>query len=291
MPKRYTKRKLEVFAIHAHIDKSQVDYQVLFKTIADIAAEDRQIDGDERLYAVPTFEIKDGIASFVCYEGERGLNPLIFNTSNAKERVEKLKRGEILATKTHGIIDIKNRIAIVEYNHRGAKAHDLAKVFEDCGRNSSKFPSLTIEFNPVVDEEFVKAIERFQRIRLASLRVAKPNINWSDHYHNLTEVAEDSDAQAMEVTFTASRGKTLSAKAGIVHFIKDLVRDKLSIIKSAKVLGTRENETAETAVSLAHHVEHQKVRVKLNDDGHVESDDIEKRMQGYLHSRHERKAK
>ncbi len=289
MARGYTTRKLQVFALHARTTRGAAEYVELFNEIAGLAPERRVTDPDGRVIAIPTCEVRDGRAWLVAYEGDRGVSPLIFNTESAKERVQRLRSGEVVAHKTHALIDLNRREAIVEYNHRGAKAHDIAVVLEGLGREVTKDLSLAVELNPFADEEFARSIARFERIRIAMLRVARPNVDWTDHYNDLTEVANDSDARTIEVTLTANRGGSLSKQQGVVRFIRDLASKSLSILKGAKVTGTRTGESAETTVSLAHHIEHQKVNVRMTDDGHVDDIDIRQKVAAYSTARNRNK--
>jgi len=291
MAKGYTTRKLQVFALHARADSAQVDYSELFKRIASLPADQRLSDFEGRVVAIPTLEFRRGTAWLVAYEGDRGVNPLIYSTSSARERIQRLRTGEVVAHKTHASFDMRRRESVIEYNHRGAKAHDIAIVLEALARRCWDDPTFAIELNPFADEEFAKAIVHFERIRVATLRVARPNIDWTDHYNNLTEVAQDSDARIIEVGVTASRGGSLSPRRGVVGYIRDLAREGLSILKGARVTGIREGESEETTVSLAHHIEHQKVNVRMTEDGHVDDEDVREKIEAYLAARAQRGAK
>lgn len=284
MAKGYTTRKLEMFAIHGRRDGAPADYAALFKELADTPAEFRQQVNHDRLVAIPEMRIDNDLVYLVAYQGEPGVNPLIFNSDSAQARIEKLKKGEIVATKTHALIDIPAREVIVEYNHRGAKASDIALVLEKVPEQRELSWTLTLEFNPIADESFLKAISQFQRIRLASLRVAQPNVDWNDHYDHLTTVAADSKARLIQVEVTAHRGKTLSWDGGVVGFIRSLAQKGLSVMQQAKVTGVRESEQSETSVSLSKFVQHQKINVKLS-DGHVDDQDVLRLMHRYAADR------
>lgn len=290
---RFTKRKLEVFSIHARTARGPVNYENLFKTFAALKDSQRNIQDEEKLVAVPTVEEQGQYIFLTAYEGKLGQNPIIFDAANAEERIEKLRSGEMVATKTHAVADVARREIIIEYNHAGAKATNLADVIENALRHGSRrddvWKGLAIEFNPVVDEEFVKAIERFQRIRSASLRVSRPNPGWTDFHNKLNEMAEESDAKDAEATLTANRGKSLARSAGIVKYIKQFASGAHSILKSAKIIGNRKDEVGETTVSLGNHVSHQKARVKMDNDGHVDDADIKEKLKRFSEERRKKR--
>src|ERR1051325_10082039 len=101
MPKGYTTRKLEVFAIHAHLPGvQQIDYSHLFATLAGVPRASRIVRLGGKVVAVPILNMNGGTASLTAYEGEEG-NPIFFDFQRAVERIERLRKGEMLTTKTH----------------------------------------------------------------------------------------------------------------------------------------------------------------------------------------------
>lgn len=284
MPSRDTTRKLEVYSLSASTEGGgTIEYPPLFKALCAQGVDDEERNG--ALIAIPTLKFSGTQLWLIAYEGPLGVNPLIFSTQSAQERIQRLRSGEIVATKTHALFDVSRREGIVEYNHRGAKASDIARLLTTAARRVTGDTDLQVDLNPAVDEEFVNAVNRFQRIRIATLRIARPNPGWTDHYNDMTQMAEESHAGSVEMTVTAVRKASLSKSRGLVQYIKDLARQTTSILKGAKVIGVREGEDQETAVSLAHYIEHQKTRVRMTEDGHVDESDIRRRMIAYLQQR------
>lgn len=282
MAKGYTTRKLEVWAMHAHIGQQVPDYTKLFRDVARAPSRSRAVPLGEKLVAIPRVSVKENVMRFIAYEGVVGENPLIFSAADAAERIERLEAGEVVATKTHAMLDTELRLAVVEYNHRGAKAPDIASVIETSARRLSRWERLDFELNPVVDTEFVDAIDRFDRIRVATMRIARPNLDWTDFKNKLTDSAADSDAQSIEIDYFAGRGNSLDRSKGAIGFLKRLIRREGSILKNASVTGTRANESAETTVSLGNHITHQRVNVRMTEDGHVADEDINERIGSFL---------
>jgi hypothetical protein len=217
VPGGTTSRKLEVFVLHAVNDNRAVNYAELFAFIANIPARERSIERGEKLVAIPELTVSSSRASFVAYEGPLGTNPLIFDSSEARARIERLSSGEVLATKTHGIIDLGQREAVIEFNHRGAKAHEVASVFEELGRRNPNWDTLALELNPLPTAEFLTEIQKFRRVRLASIRVARPNPAWNRSYEMLKDVAQESSGQTIDLAVSAGRGQSLSTRGGIIR--------------------------------------------------------------------------
>ena len=285
--KSTTSRKLELFALHCHLDGSKTpDYHDFFKRIARAHGKVRQLQFTEKLVAIPTMRFRgaDQI-EIVAYEGPFGVSPLIFNAATEKERVASLEASAVVATRTHAIIDLKTREAVVEYNLRGAKAGDIAEALEAAARHLKLGDQPAVELNPVTDESFLKAIDRFGVIKLANLRVAKPNVDWTDNYNHMTAVASESNARTIEISVSAQRADTLSRDQGLMQYIRAMVTERLSALKGARVVGVRTGESAPTTVSLAKHIQHQKVLIEVDEHGHVVTSDILKRMRAYLDAR------
>jgi len=230
---------------------------------------------------------KDGIVEFIAYEGPVGVNPLIFDASTGMERFESLTGNQVIATRTYGVIDINYREAIIEYNHRGAKAHDMAMLLEETGRKIGMGPQFAVELNPTVDDSFLAALDRFGRIKLANMKVARPNFDWTDNYEGLNQVGAESNGRTVDLSVMAHRNDGLSKDQGIVQYIRDMITRKVSSLKGASVEGVRKGEVAETRISLGNYVVHQKISVKVDANGHAVTEDIQSKLVTFLRSRRE----
>jgi hypothetical protein len=285
MARGYTTRKLEVWSLHAHRDDNPVDYRHLFRDLSVLPVAERIWTTEERLVAIPHLAVAEDIVRLIAYEGPLDERPIILSVAEGAERGAALDPGEIVATKTHALVDLAKREAIIEYNHRGAKAQDVAATLGIVGRRMPGWHGLYVELAPQVEAGFVEAVEEFARIRVASMRLARPNFDWEQWRDGLTDSAADSDAGSVSVEMNALRGESLAKSAGIVKFIKARVGDAVTGLKSAAVTGTRVGENAETRVTTADHKTHQRVSVRLNDEGQVDDRDIDRRIDDYHASR------
>jgi hypothetical protein len=283
----YTTRKLEVWTLHAHVgNKPAGDYVAMFDAIAAVEPSLRQWETAEKVIALPKLEVDDGIVYLTAYEGPRG-HPIIFDTESNAERREALQPGEIVATRTHALIDVQRREAIVEYNHRGAKANDIAVVLGAAGRHAPDWQALHVELSPKVDRSFVEGIDSFERIRVAGLRIIRPNFDWTKWHDTFSDTAADSDAQTAQAEFTARRGQSLSKTKGIVPFIKQRSEDMKATLKSAFVVGRREGENAESTLSLNDHKEQVRVNVRMTQNKDIDEADIRRHLAEYARARRE----
>lgn len=286
-------RKLEVYTIHAHFGPTAseaVNYQRLFQSIAKTTLAQRVVTISGKSVALPEFRLDENIVVLTAYEGEEG-NPLFYDFINAKERIEELPRGEKLATKTHGVINLVSREAIVEYNQRGAKAADIAVTIQEIGRSLTDWQDLEVEFTPVFDPSFLQAINNFSRIRQASVKMVRPNPDWTDHATYLTDLAKDSRAHLIEVTANAERAQSLNQSKGLIGFIKRMIGAKQSSLKTASVTGTRTGEAAETTVSSNNYIAHQRVVVGKTKDGLVNDSEINDTLVKFSEAREPRSKK
>jgi hypothetical protein len=280
-------RKLEVFLLHCREGENRVDYGDIFAKISRTKAATRQLEDGDKLLALPSIRYHDvrKLVELVAYEGPVGVNPLIFDAATGRERFETLTGTQVVATRTYALFDLKSREAIIEYNHRGAKAHDIAALLEETGRKVGFGPDFAVELNPTVDGSFLAALDRFGRIKLANMRVVRPNFDWSDNYEGLNKVGDESHGRAVELTVAAHRNDSLSKRTGIVQYIRQMIEETVTSLKGAKIVGIRTGETAETTISLANHVVHQKTFVAVDANGHAVREDIQEKLRDFQKSR------
>lgn len=283
---RYTRRKLEVFSLHAHItDDTTPDYAELFDFISSIEPEDRIAEVRRSVLAVTNQSWDGRTYEFSVVEGDLDVVPLVFDTETAVERLIELSDDEVVVTKTYGLVDTARREAIVMYNHRGAKAKDIAILLRTFIRRQPDWAYSELSLVPVADKAFVDALDDFDRIRLASATFARPNIDWTDTSERLLEGAEESAAQNVSVELSAHRSGSLNKERGFVAAIKRLLGQDRATISDAHIRGTRQGEEAETSIYLRHHVTHQRVNLRLDEDGQIDSDDIATKIRRFAEGR------
>ncbi len=256
----------------------------MFRSIAALEPSKRQWDDGEKVVAIQTITVEDGQVYLIALEGPHG-QPIIFDTADSSEQIGALRPSQVVATRTHALIDLRSREAIIEYNHRGAKAHDIATALGVTGRRIREWRGLWVELSPKVDHTFVESIDQFDRIRAAGVRIGRPNYDWTDWDDEITDAASDSDAQTAEVEFVAARGESLSKTLGIIPFIKKRAQEGVAAMKNAYVTGRRPDDATETKVTLNDHKEHHRINVKMDPDNHVDEADIRRHIEQYDSSR------
>jgi hypothetical protein len=273
MAARVLNRKLEQFKIHAHVGRKPADYNQLFRGLTRLTPQQRELVSEDRLTAIPRLNVKQGIARLVALEGPVGLNPLVYSLEDQSERIQSLRRGEVVVSRTHAVIDMTTHDAVVEFNLRGAKARDIEAILQRAGRTIKGFERLDLALVPVVSEDFVGALDDFERIQSATVRLRRPNFDWSDVADGLTEAAARSEAQAANVEFTAGRGGSLDQTDGVIGFLRRVARGRgPSAIEGASVVGRRGEDSGDTRVTLRGYTRHRRASLRRAPDGQAEEE-------------------
>ena len=102
-------------------------------------------------------------------------------TITLKEVLESpLESGQMLVQTTHAMIDMTSRYSVFEYNHFGAKFPDIAHSIEGTYEALGYSDEFEFYFTSVAGEDFWDEIESMQRVRVAQVRLARPNYGWDD---------------------------------------------------------------------------------------------------------------
>ena len=282
MPRAVINRKLELYSLHAHVNRRPPDYWSLFEALAELPAQNRALVERDRLVAIPRLQPDGDLVRLVALEGPVGLNPVVYNLERQTERVEPLQPGDVLVNRTHALIDVKVRRAIVEFNLRGAKASDIAAVLQRSGRQLPGFEGLEVALTPVIGDDFAEALDSMERIKSARVRLRRPNFDWTDWTNELTDAAAASDAQGADVEFTAGRGRSLAKKGGVIALLRDLARGRApSPVEGATVVGRREEDAADTRITTKGFTEHRRVALRRGPDGQPLEDDAFEALMDY----------
>jgi hypothetical protein len=283
MAQRVKKIKFEVFSVHIHEKETAADYPKLFTAMAKIPAPKRYSQLDTTHIAIPILEEKSNVIWFVACEGEEGAATKIYNMDSSDNRVVKPKPREMFSTDTYGVIDLLTKEAIIQYNQKGAKAENIAEVFGKlAGHATGNDHSVVLV--PVADKSFFEAIQSMDRVRVATIKVAKPNDNWQDEYNALTELGDESNGKFIEVGVYAERDKGLSKTGGILGILKGMLAGARSSVKSASVKGKLTPTSAETTIPLQKHIEHKRESV-ICVDGIPDDMEMKRTLTSYLTER------
>ncbi|MDA8046241.1 MAG: hypothetical protein M0Z30_13550 [Actinomycetota bacterium] len=188
----------------------------------------------------------------------------LFDVGNDRERDDPRSAGEIVVRPTFLYLNPESRFVALERRRPGLSPGEIGKALGIIGTAIGFDDDLVIDLNPVTAESFNVELEQFDRIRQASVTVARPNYDWTENANTLTTYAAESDGQTAELEISAPRGGSLAKEQGIVQDIKELVQRAIGPLKKVKIVGRHADETRERTLTLASHQERQFVPVDSN---------------------------
>ena len=207
---------------------------------------------------------RNGIFYFTFISGDPSEIPLFFNDETG--RVEKGPNGPDTwpVRQTSVIIDPYTRLVAVENRRAGVGSVNLERYFRLLARERGYASDLTFDLAIQPSPSFQEELNRFERIREATVVITRPNTDWDDAEDAVADLADATDAHKASVTVNAARGGSLNPNAGLLSVIRNQVRRPQTSISNVRVVGTREGETQERSLSLARHQVKSEVRIPKN---------------------------
>jgi len=268
--------------MHSHVEGAVVDYVNLFDAIAPTLAGFHYEEGTRHVAFGQVNKIGNRIF-LVAYTGYDARALLLFDVNRQQELFESIQPGRFHARKTHPLIDPRQRSLLIENRKGHLRPDDLATAIELIARKLPGYETVELEFNPVAESEFVRQIEQFQRIQQATISLARPNPDWTDRHHQLTEVADESEAKAIDVTVRAKREKSIAKDSGLIKFIKEFAALPQSIFKRISITGSRDDDAGLITLNLSKHVEHIDLLADLDPvTGQPNESEVRNTMDSYL---------
>ncbi len=283
MPSRHV--RLELYAIHGHLESGPIDYVHLFRSVSGQLSSFHFEEGARRV-AVGRAAYIGRYLFLVAYTGYADKSILFFDINAREELHTPNEPGRFQARKTHALFDPQSRLLLIETGKGRLRAEDLADAIESLGRKIAGLETLELSFNPVPETEFIRQIDQLERIQSASVSLARPNVDWTERQHQLTEVAEESDARVLDLGVRAKRGRSLAKNAGLVDFIKRFAAQPLSILKRVSITGSREDDAGLITLNLNKHIEHLDATVPTDPvTGQASENDLMQRMESFMRTK------
>jgi hypothetical protein len=277
-------RTVHAFQIHAHIQETALeDYRQLFRRIKSIPAKKRRQLIEERVITLSAVEMTKDFVIITAQDGDKNVKPLLYDTATNEERIGEKEANEVVSVRTHAVVDLRTRFVAVEYNHRGAKASHLHQILSQLSLEFDEYKRITIEMPPLVGSGFLAELQKYGRIRMASVEMVRPNFDWDDCVDPIMAVAGQSEAQKIEVSFFAQPKESLSKSRGIVGSVIKIIHRGKAIFHNIILRGMKEGERAETTLKLRNHTEQRKIEVSASaDDGHPVPGEVIQGLMKYL---------
>lgn len=251
-----TGRQVRLYAIHGRADGDPLDYIEFFQWLSNLAPSDRLINVlSDLAIGLERVQEADGVFRLRLNAGDPTAVAMVVNPETGLSEVREDLVG-YPGSETRAMVDANSDVRLVslEARRNGISATNLSRYLNNVAESQGFAGSVNFELIPLAAESFVTEIERFSRIREASIVITRPNFDWIDDSSRLSGLAEESGGQKVEATVKAARSQSLSTSSGIVDQIRKIARlGRPSNVENARIRGTRVGEEAETTVSLDRH--------------------------------------
>jgi len=284
-------RQIRLYAIHGRADGVPVDYVQFFDWLTKVPPSNRLVNVLRDLaIGLERVQGSDGIFRLRLNAGDPTAVTMVVNPQTGIGEVREDLAG-YPGSETRVTVDANEGIRLVSLESRrnGISATNLSRYFNTVAETQGYGESVNFDLVPLASESFEREIERFERIREASIVVTRPNFDWSDDSSKLSELAEESGGEKVEATVRAGRSGSLATNSGIVDQIKRIARmGRPSNIADARVRGVREGEQSETSVSLDRHQVRARVAVATEGSSIAQDDRLWSAQQEMLDDNRDR---
>lgn len=245
---------IRFYSLHIRSESEIVNYVEFFEAVGGAQGSEVQVSADYTT-VLDKFEIENRIVEMVFLGGDTTAQTVYYDRSEGGAVVESSSNRRWAAKPTRVVVDLTddNRIVALESIRGGVTPTLFERYLERV--EVTGFPNRSVDVPPLAAESFIDEIDDFERIRLASVEVARPNIDWSDHANNLYELADESGAQSSTAKVKAPRGESLNKHGGLIGVIREVVTSGNSSIKNATITGRKPGDVKDRQVSLTNHHE------------------------------------
>lgn len=245
-------RKARVYAMHAFTSpqdgKALCEYDELLYSLENRFLDVRIKDRDDIVAIVDVLRISGRIAIQFIYGAEDTIT--IFDQRTGKAKEAKLPNGQVSVATSWMFCEPGSRIVFIESRRPGVSPTRMAKLIKEFGRKVLNYPEFEFDFHPVVSANFKKELERFERVRAVEVVMKRPNKEWAS-MKELIGGASNSNAETIELSARAGRGKTLAKDRGIFKIVQNLSSRLISAITDVRVKGKMAGVEGEQKVSFA----------------------------------------
>lgn len=264
MPRsRQVTRTVRAFVCHGRVLGGEIlDYVDYFDWVGHLPPAETLVElGAELSAAIDAAHSEGGLWYFRLVSGNPGVAPLFYSERSGSTEELEIDESRWVATATRLVVDPSSRLVALEIARGGLGAANIERFFSRISARGAFGERTTIDLNPLPSPSFAQELDKFTRIREASLVVRRPNTDWDEADDVLSSLADNSAGHQASVGVQAARGESLRKGRGIVQLIRDHLTRPLSNVADARVTGVQEGSTAPTTVSLERHQLHARVDV------------------------------
>ena len=262
-------RTLEAYSIHGHVnpgapEEELVVYKSFFEALLDADPHSlRFAVGSETVAIADRARTGDTLAlRFVSGNSEE--LPLVYDATTGQ--VEEVDPGKdrLVVNGAWVIVVPARRILVLERRRPGVPVYQIERFLTQFGRQRLGFTEIAVSLNPIPSDSFTEEVERFTRIREASLTLRRPNHSWTASAEAMLGELAESNAAAVQLQLNADRGQSLAKDRGIVSELLRLASRPINALKNAVVKGQTPAFEGERTVSLAKHTVKGTARIDPN---------------------------
>lgn len=272
-----------MFVMHARERDTVIDYDHFFSWLSAIPEGDSRIQVRSDLVFVISGVVRRGrMYSLSIVSGDPDEIPLFFNEESGQVEEGLSERSTWPARQTQVVIDPNSRLVAIELRRAGVGSGNLERYFRllamERGYSENLLFDLTMQPSPSFEEE----LNRYDRIREASVVISRPNFDWEDAEDAVSGLADVSGGHTASVTVNAARGESLSQTDGLLAVIRQHVRRSYTSIINARVVGQKHGDRKETSLSLARHQLKRLIEVPSREDSSHQSDFVSTQAASFI---------
>lgn len=203
-----------------------------------------------RLVAIVEQQVIKGLHGILFVSGEKEGSILSLDLQTVDLEEQSAEDGQVFVQSRWIAVDAEKRVVAVEVNRPTVGIDDVRFLLEELAKEYSKSNNVEIELNLAINPKFIDEVERFTRIREASITLSRPNSDWTDVANRWVEDMQSSGVKDLDLAARASRGQSLDKSSGLISLIKDVARAPHSFVKNMRVTGNVKGMEKEQTASL-----------------------------------------
>lgn len=245
---------IRYYSLHIRNQLGPIQYSDFFSKLSDFINIEVKVSKDYSI-ALTSIEKYGDYFELTLLSGDPTARAIFFDSKEKQASIEDSSAPRWVAKPTRVLIytNDDHRIVAME-NRRGCVTPLMLERFL-MRLNLPEYSNRSVEITPIVSKSLVQEIEAFERIRVASIEIVRPNFDWSDHADKLHELAEESHAESSTAEVKAARGESLSTKTGMVKIISQQAHTDNPNIKNARITGKKIGDSQEQTISISNHQE------------------------------------
>jgi hypothetical protein len=251
-------RTLEAYSIHGFADPgsdddSLVDYPELFERLLTTDLRTARFSVGSDAVALTDRVQRGARTAFMFVAGNEDELSLVYDMDTGTTTEVDPGSNRLFVSGVWVIVDPHARVLILERKRPGVPISYIEKFLTSFGRIELNYQRLSVALHPIPSASFVREVDKFTRVRRASIKLRRPNRSWTQDARGLLGQIADSNAAAVEIEVTADRGQSLKKNEGIVEEVKQLALKPIGPLQNATVTGTMPGYENERSVSINKH--------------------------------------